>query len=389
VTNLSAADPVHLTRQLIAERSVTPEPGRTLDIIEAALTHAGFTVTRLNFSGDGSYPVENLFALRDRGGKRLLLAGHVDVVPPGDPADWSSDPFVPREADGLLYGRGAADMKSGVAALVAASLRAVAAGEAETGTIGFAITADEEADSVNGTEKIVAWMREAGQKFDFAIVGEPSSAALVGDSIKIGRRGSFSGRVRVEGVQGHVAYPERAKNPLPVLAAIATALSTTRLDEGTDHFPPSNLEITTIDVGNPTGNVIPAAGELRFNVRHADLWDAASLADWVRARIAEVDARGCTVLFEQTGRAGQAFLSPQGEAVAVLDQVLAERTGALPIHATGGGTSDARFIAGFCPVVEFGLVGPSMHKVDEHVRIDDIEVLCDLYRRFIARYLAK
>ncbi len=384
----SAADPVHLTRQLIAERSVTPEPGRTLDILEAALAGAGFAVSRLKFSGNGSYEVENLFALRDRGGRRLLLAGHVDVVPPGDPADWSSDPFVPREEDGLLYGRGAADMKSGMAALVAGALRAVAAGEAETGTIGFAITADEEADSVNGTDRVVAFLRETAQKFDFAIVGEPSSVERVGDSIKIGRRGSFSGRIRVEGIQGHVAYPERARNPLPVLAAIATALSATRLDEGTEHFPPSNLEITTIDTGNPTGNVIPAAGELRFNIRHADLWDAASLADWVRARIAEIDARGCTVLFEQTGRPGRAFLSPQDEAVALLDAVLAEHTGAPPVHSTGGGTSDARFIAGFCPVVEFGLVGPSMHKIDEHVRIADIETLCDLYRRFIARYLA-
>jgi len=388
VTNLPAADPVHLTRQLVAEPSVTPNTGRTLDIIDKALSEAGFTVTRLVFSGDGSHTVENLFALRDRGGKRLLLAGHVDTVPPGDPADWSSDPFVPRDDAGLIYGRGAADMKSGVAALVAATLRAVAAGEAEHGTIGFAITADEEADAINGTDKIVAWMRETGHDFDFCIVGEPSSSEIVGDSIKIGRRGSFSGLVRVEGIQGHVAYPDKARNPLPVLAAIASALSTERLDEGTEHFPPSNLEVTTIDVGNPVGNVIPRFGELRFNVRHCDLWTAESLEAWVHARIAGIDARGCSISFEQTGRPAQAFLCPPAEAVDLLGTVIAAETGAPPIQATGGGTSDARFIAGFCPVVEFGLVGPSMHKVDEHVRITDIEALCGLYQRFFARYLS-
>jgi succinyl-diaminopimelate desuccinylase len=271
-------DPQSLLERLIACPSVTPDEAGALDLLATELTAIGFAVTRLRFEGDGSYPVDNIFATRGQAGRRLLFAGHTDVVPPGDVAHWTSDPFVPRVADGKLYGRGAADMKSGIAAFIAAC----AALPADAGIIQLAITNDEEADAINGTEKLVRWMAENGHHFDFAIVGEPSSSEVVGDSIKIGRRGSFSGKVTVTGAQGHVAYPHKANNPLPVLAAVATALSSERLDDGTDHFPASNLELTTIDVGNPVSNVIPMSGVLRFNVRYNDLWTPERLAAWVQ-----------------------------------------------------------------------------------------------------------
>ena len=386
MTTTIADDPVRLLKALIGRPSVTPEEAGVFDVLEAALLPLGFSVSRLRFEGGGSYPVDNLFAIRDRGGRKLLFAGHTDVVPAGDTADWTSDPFTPREAEGLIYGRGAADMKSGVAAFVAAAARAVAEGSAEEGTIALAITNDEEADAVNGTARLMEWVEKKGHRFDFAIVGEPSSAARLGDGIKIGRRGSYSGMVTVEGTQGHVAYPEKANNPLPVLAAIVTALKAEPLDFGTQHFPASNLEVTTIDVGNPASNVIPAKGMLRFNIRFNDLWSPEKLKDWVEARVASVDPRGCTVRFEGTGEPSRSFLSPQSGDVELLMQVIAESTGERPVLSTGGGTSDARFIAQYCPVVECGLVGTSMHKTNEHVAIADVTGLTDIYRAFIGRF---
>lgn len=375
-------DPLALLKSLIACPSVTPEEAGALDLLDTTLAALGFTTHRLRFEGDGSYPVDNLFAIRGNTGRRLLFAGHTDVVPPGDRAGWTSDPFTPREADGKLYGRGAADMKSGIAAFIAAA----AATPVEAGTLMLAITNDEEADAINGTDKLMAWAEANQHHFDFAIVGEPSSAATLGDSIKIGRRGSFSGVITVTGTQGHVAYPERANNPLPTLARIVTALAT-RIDEGTAHFPASNLEVTTIDVGNPTGNVIPAAGSLRFNIRYNDLWTPQTLADWVRARIASVDAAGSDVAFAVSGVPSRAFLSPLSADVETLSAVIAEITGAAPQLSTGGGTSDARFIAQYGPVIECGLVGPSMHKADEHIAIADLTGLTEIYRRFIARFM--
>ncbi|PXA97374.1 succinyl-diaminopimelate desuccinylase [Nostoc sp. 3335mG] len=375
-------DPQDLLERLIARPSVTPEAAGVLELLGAELAAIGFSVTHLRFDGDGSYPVDNLFATRGNGGKRLLFAGHTDVVPPGDVAQWTSDPFVPRVADGRLYGRGAADMKSGVAAFVAAASRL----PAEAGTIQLAITNDEEADAINGTEKLVRWMADNGHGFDFAIVGEPSSAEVLGDSIKIGRRGSFSGEVRVKGVQGHVAYPHKANNPLPVLAAVLTALSTEKLDGGTAHFPASNLEVTTVDVGNPTGNVIPGAGTLKFNIRYNDTWTPETLADWVRARIASVDAHGTHIDFAVSGTPSRAFLSPLSGDVDTLSDAIEAVAGRRPEYSTGGGTSDARFIAEYGPVVECGLVGPSMHKADEHIALSDLRGLADIYETFMKRY---
>lgn len=375
-------DPADLLARLIACPSVTPEAAGALDLLQGELEALGFAVTRLRFEGDGSYPVENLFATRGSGGRRLLFAGHTDVVPPGDTAHWTSDPFTPRIADGKMFGRGAADMKSGIAAFVAACADI----PAEAGTVHLAITNDEEADAINGTEKLVRWMAENGHGFDFAIVGEPSSAATLGDSIKIGRRGSFSGAVTVTGTQGHVAYPERANNPLPVLAAIATALTSVRLDGGTAHFPASNLELTSIDVGNPVSNVIPMSGSLRFNIRYNDGWTPETLADWVRARIAAVESKGTRIDFAIAGVSSRSFLSPLNADVETLADVIAARTGKRPEFSTGGGTSDARFIAQYGPVVECGLVGPSMHKADEHIALADLAGLASLYAGFMRAF---
>nr|WP_284392894.1 succinyl-diaminopimelate desuccinylase [Devosia yakushimensis] len=381
---MAADDPVQLLKALIACPSVTPEAAGALDLLDSALSGLGFATTRLLFEGDGSYPVDNLFAIRGTSGRRLLFAGHTDVVPPGDLSDWTADPFTPREADGKLYGRGAADMKSGIAAFIAAA----AAIPADAGTILLAITNDEEADAINGTDKLVAWAKGQGHAFDFAIVGEPSSAALLGDSIKIGRRGSFSGLITVEGIQGHVAYPHKANNPLPTLARIVSALSDAPIDQGTEHFPASNLEVTTIDVGNPVSNVIPARGTLRFNIRYNDLWTPDTLAEWVRDRIASVDIGEGKVRFEISGTPSRSFLSPLSAEVETLSAAIQAVTGRRPELSTGGGTSDARFIAQYGPVVECGLVGPSMHKADEHIALEDLTGLTAIYRAFMTRFFA-
>lgn len=380
-------DPVPLLRELIRCRSVTPDAAGVFDVLEAALARLGFSTTRLRFEGDGSYPVDNLFATRGTSGRHLLFAGHTDVVPPGDETSWLHPPFAAEIADGKVFGRGAADMKSGVAAFVAAAARAVANGSADRGTISLAITNDEEADAVNGTEKLLAWAAHQGHSFDFSIVGEPSSAVRLGDSIKIGRRGSLNGRIAVTGVQGHVAYPEQARNPLPVVAAAVTALSG-KLDDGTEHFPPSNLEFTSIDVDNETTNLIPAKAVARFNVRFNDRWTPETLEAALKEKLGELDTGGCAVTPEVAGRASRSFLSPPGGAVETLCATIERLTGMRPELSTGGGTSDARFIAKYCPVVECGLPGPSMHQVDEHVSLADVEGLTALYAAFIADYFA-
>ena len=378
-------DPVPLLKDLIRRRSVTPAEEGVLDVLAAALEPLGFDITRLTFEGDGSYPVDNLFATRAGGnpdGKHLLFAGHTDVVPPGDASLWAQDPFTPTESDGRIIGRGAADMKSGIAAFVAAVARA---GET-AGRISLAITNDEEADAVNGTEKLMAWAAAEGYRFDFAIVGEPSATARTGDSIRIGRRGSLNGIIGVEGVQGHVAYPDKAVNPLPVMAALVTALGG-KLDEGSEAFPPSNLVFTSIDAGNTATNVIPARVMARFNVRFNDRWTPETLVAAINEVVANADAAGCLIEVVAAERAARAFLCPQGEAVDLLVATIREVAGSAPELSTAGGTSDARFIAAHCPVVECGLPGPTMHKANEEVSIADLETLTQLYAGFISRYL--
>lgn len=385
--DISKGDPVQLLQALIRCPSVTPETAGVFDVLEAELGTLGFTTTRLRFEGDGSYPVDNLFATRGSGGTHLLFAGHTDVVPPGDVASWSHPPFAGDIVDDRIYGRGAADMKSGIAAFIAAAAHAIADGSADNGIISLAITNDEEADAINGTEKLMAWAANKGHRFDFAIVGEPSSAARLGDSIKIGRRGSLNGRITVTGVQGHVAYPEQAINPIPVLAALVAGLSG-KLDDGTAHFPPSHLEFTSVDVGNETTNVIPAKASARFNIRYNDGWAPETLEAAVREHLDALDAGGCAIELEVVGRPSRSFLSQPGGAVQKLCATIERLTGARPDLSTAGGTSDARFIAQYCPVVECGLPGPSMHKVDEQVAMADVEGLTALYAAFIADYFA-
>lgn len=373
-------DPVRLLQELIRRPSVTPAEAGVLGVLEATLAPLGFTCTRLRFTGDGSYPVDNLFATRGSDGRHLLFAGHTDVVPPGDVAGWTHPPFAAEIADGLLHGRGAADMKSGIAAFVAAVSQAPA-----NGRISLAITNDEEADGVNGTARILEWAAEQGHRFDFAIVGEPSATARVGDSIKIGRRGSLSGRLTVSGVQGHVAYPDKARNPLPLAARLVTALSGA-LDEASADFPASNLEFTSIDVGNSVTNVIPATATLAFNVRFNAGWTPKSLTVELRRRIAAV--AGADAALEIVGVPSRAFLSPRSGAVELLAQVIAAETGAPPLMSTGGGTSDARFVAAYCPVVECGLPGSTMHKADEHIVLADLHALTALYGAFLRKFFS-
>lgn len=380
--------PADLLRDLIRCPSVTPEQAGVFDVLEAALTPLGFDCTRVTFDGDGSYEVANLFATRHRPGPHLLFAGHTDVVPPGNEAAWTHPPFAAETDNDQIWGRGAVDMKSGIAAFVAAVSQAVADGSAEKGTISLAITNDEEADAVNGTGKLLAWAAAAGHRFDFALVGEPSSAQNVGDGIKIGRRGSLNGRITVSGIQGHVAYPERARNPLPALARLATALNAEPLDDGSEHFQPSNFELTSIDVGNPTSNVIPASGSFRFNIRFNDHWTPESLTRWLEARIEAAPLEGCGAELEILGRPSTCFLSPVGAEVMALSDVIAAVAGRVPVLSTGGGTSDARFIAEYCPVVECGLVGTTMHQVDERVPLADLDRLARIYHGFVTRFFA-
>src|SRR3569832_2086395 len=381
-TTQLAADPVRLLQDLIRCASVTPTEAGVFDVLEQALTPLGFAVRRLKFEGNGSYPVDNLFATRggQTNGPHLLFNEHTDVVPPGDRALWTHEPFGAEIADDVLYGRGAVDMKSGVAAFVAAVAAAPAAGR-----ISIAITNDEESDGVNGTARIMEWAKDQGHVFDFAIVGEPSATATVGDSIKIGRRGSLNGRIVVEGVQGHVAYPHKALNPLPVAAHLVEVLSGT-LDDGSAHFPASNLEFTSIDVGNTVTNVIPAVVTLRFNVRFNDKWTPESLEEAIREGIEGQDDEGARITFEVMGTPSRSFLSPLGGGVEVLAETIKGITGKAPEMSTGGGTSDARFIAQYCPVVECGLPGPTMHKADECVPLSDVRALTALYAAFLTRY---
>jgi len=376
-------DPVQLLQQLIRCPSVTPAEAGSFDIIEAALKPLGFVATRLRFEGNGSYPVDNLFATRGTGSPHLLFNGHLDVVPPGDRSLWAHDPFDGEIADGMIYGRGAADMKSGVAAFIAALT------DAPTNAhISLALTADEEADGINGTVRILDWARAQGHRFDFAIVGEPSATARPGDSIKIGRRGSLNGSIVVTGVQGHVAYPHKAQNPIPAAASIISALSG-ELDDGNERFPPSNLEFTSVDVGNSVTNVIPATVRLRFNVRYNDRWTPESLEAAIREGLSNVDVEGAQVAFEVAGTPSRSFLSPTSGAVDTLIASIEAETGSKPELSTAGGTSDARFVAQYCPVVEFGLPGSTMHKADESVAVEDVRRLSALYAAFLARYFGK
>ena len=380
-------DPVACLKALVACPSVTPAEGGALHLLGDILGAAGFRVERLVFSDAGTPDVENLFATIGTRPPHLVFAGHTDVVPPGDPKRWSHPPFAAEVADGALYGRGAVDMKGGIAAFLAATSEFLAERGGPVGTISLLITGDEEGPSINGTVKLLDWALQQGHRFDAALVGEPTSVARLGDTVKIGRRGSLSGTIRVPGRQGHAAYPHLADNPVPRLVRMLHRLAGAHLDDGTADFQPSNLELTSVDVGNPAFNVIPAEATARFNVRFNDRWSIASLTDFIRAELdaaADGDAYELTI----THRASEWFLTRSEALIAPLSSAIKDVTGLTPDLSTGGGTSDARFFKTVCPVVEFGLVGDTMHQVDERVPVDDLRTLARIYRRFLDHYFS-
>ena len=384
-----SADPVAIAQALIRCESVTPDEAGALTVIEDLLVAAGFEVHRPVFSEDGTPPVENLFARIGTGSPALLFAGHVDVVPPGDAALWSAPPFSGSIVDDMLVGRGAADMKGGVAASLAAALRHVEVhGALDRGSIGFLITGDEEGPAVNGTVKLLEWARARGEALDHCVLGEPTNPNALGDEIKIGRRGSLTGRLRVMGVQGHVAYPERCDNPIPAISTLICALSNTAIDVGTEHFGPSTLAFSTVDVGNPAANIVPGEARAVFNIRFNESWTHETLAAEIRARLDA--AAGSAIRYEVTFDPSNspAFLTEPGAFTDLVAEAVEAETGRKPALTTGGGTSDARFIKDYCPVVEFGLVGKTIHQIDERVAVADLERLTRIYARIIERYFA-
>ncbi|MGK9235897.1 succinyl-diaminopimelate desuccinylase [Inquilinus limosus] len=374
----AAPDPIELTQALIRCPSVTPADAGALGVLEAALTPLGFRCERMRFEAPGTAPIDNLYARIGTGRPHLCFAGHTDVVPPGDETRWRFPPFEGRIAEGRIWGRGACDMKSAVAAFAAAAGRFLAArGPGFGGSISLLITGDEEAEAVNGTVKVLRALAARGEAIDACIVGEPSSSDAVGDTMKIGRRGSVTGRLTVRGVQGHVAYPHKADNPLPRLVRMLAALGPgPEIDEGSAHFDPSTLAITTIDVGNPAANVIPAEGRAVFNIRFNDTHTAESLGAWLRQRF---DAVGGDYTLELHSGA-DSFLTAPGELTGRVAGAVERVTGRRPAFSTSGGTSDARFVKDYAPVVELGLVNATIHKTDENVPVEDIEMLARIYQ---------
>jgi succinyl-diaminopimelate desuccinylase len=375
---------VEIAQRLIARRSVTPADDGALPYLRGLLEGAGFSAEIVSFAEPGMATIDNLYARVGTQSPHLVFAGHTDVVPPGDSGGWRFDPFSGEIFEGMIWGRGACDMKGGVAAAIVAALRFVQRG-APKGSISFLITGDEEGPAVNGTVKLLEWARARGERFDHCILGEPTSRDKLGDMMKNGRRGSLTGRLTLIGRQGHVAYPQLACNPIRALAPILAALQTPALDAGTSSFDASNLEVVTIDVGNGATNVIPGELRLVFNIRFNDLWSARSLSAEIEKRIA-ASASGMSyeLAFDPSNAA--AFLTPSGPFTAMLSDAVHEMTGRRPALSTSGGTSDARFIHTVCPVVELGLVGQTMHGVDERASIDDIETLARIYERALALY---
>ncbi|MBU6298100.1 MAG: succinyl-diaminopimelate desuccinylase [Alphaproteobacteria bacterium] len=382
---MTMLDPVPLAQALMRCPSVTPADAGALGVLEDALKPLGFACHRLTFREPDNAPIENLYARIGTHAPLFCFAGHTDVVPSGE--GWRSDPFAAEIRDGVLYGRGAADMKTAIAAFAAAVTRHIAKGELK-GSIGLIITGDEEGDAINGTRKILDWMKDKGEHADHCIVGEPTSAAATGDTLKIGRRGSMTVRVTVKGVQGHVAYPQRANNPIPALAALVARLANHPLDEGTGHFDPSTLAFTTVDVGNPASNVIPAEARATFNIRFNDLHTPETLMAFLNGEAAAVAKQsGCEIALK-SGISGVAFLTTPGAFTDLVAKTVENVTGRRPEFSTSGGTSDARFIKDHCPVVELGLPGATMHKTDECVPVADIEKLTDIYAALLDAYFA-
>jgi succinyl-diaminopimelate desuccinylase len=383
------ADPVALTSELIRCPSVTPAEGGALAFLDKTLKAAGFTVHRMTFSEPGTDDVENLYARIGTAAPHLMFAGHTDVVPPGDETAWLHPPFSGAVKDGVLYGRGAVDMKGGIACAIAAVLDHLAAnGGKPKGSISFLITGDEEGIAVNGTPKLLKWVAERGEKFDHCILSEPSNVATLGDTIKVGRRGSLNGTLVISGKQGHVAYPDRADNPIRGLVKLVETLQSEPLDTGSEQVPPSHLEFTSIDVGNKTVNLIPGEARARFNIRFNDRHTLDSLKTLLQERARKGAGNSIHFAFEfQPSNAG-VFVTRPGPFLDVVTGAINTVTGRKPELSTSGGTSDARFISNYCPVVEFGLVGGTMHQVDERTPVADLRTLTEIYAKILERYFA-
>ncbi len=377
-------DPVALTAALIRCPSVTPTEGGALQLLERTLAAAGFTCTRVDRAGTA-----NLFARwGHRGANRSFgFNGHTDVVPVGDAAAWRHDPFGAEIVDGFMYGRGATDMKSGVAAFVAAAIDFVGTTPPD-GAVVIAITGDEEGEATDGTVALLDWMAQNGERMSHCLVGEPTSPNQIGDMMKIGRRGSMTCFFTATGVQGHSAYPHRAKNPMTALVSLLSRLEAQPLDQGTAHFDASTLAITTIDCGNPTTNVIPARGTATVNIRFNDLHTGPSLTDWIEGHAQAVAAQTGVRIEVRVQVSGDSFVTPPGAWSAMIARAVQAETGRIPELSTSGGTSDARFVKDHCPVVEFGLVGKTMHQVDECVEVVQIGQLKSIYARLLADYFA-
>ncbi|MGD1926557.1 MAG: succinyl-diaminopimelate desuccinylase [Paracoccaceae bacterium] len=373
-------DPVALTADLIRCPSVTPDEAGAITLLTDLLAARGFHCTRIDRGG-----VSNLYARWGSGTPVFAFGGHTDVVPPGDIDAWTHSPFSAEQEDGVLWGRGAVDMKSGVAAFAAAAANLVAQTPPD-GSIALLITGDEEGPSTDGTAAILDWMRETGERPDFCLVGEPTSVNMLGDTVKIGRRGSMTGTLTVAGSQGHTAYPERAVNPLPVLSRICAALADTPMDLGSTHFQPSTLALTSIDVGNPASNVIPAEGRAVFNIRFNDQHTSDSIMIWAD-QICDRETRNTGAAYQLDWKvSGESFLTEPGPVTEIPVDVITDHVLERPALTTGGGTSDARFIKDICPVLEFGLVGDTMHQVDERVPIEDIRKLSAIYHDILRRF---
>ena len=385
---MQTPSPLQLLEALIRCPSVTPAEGGALSFIESILKPAGFEVLRPVFSEPGTADVENLYARYGTGRPFLLFAGHTDVVPPGDVSSWKHEPFAAVIENGEIYGRGTTDMKGGIACMMAAALRFLQANPNFGGSIGFLITGDEEGVAINGSVKLLEWAHKRGERFDYCILGEPTNPETLGEMVKIGRRGSLTGSLVVHGKQGHVGYPQLADNPIPGMLRLLQSLIDQPLDRGTEHFSHSNLEITTIDVGNPAINVIPSQARAVFNIRFSDLWNPQSLEEELRCRLntAAGNTVSFTATFEPTNAV--AFLTEPDAFVATLQQAILEETGIKPVLSTTGGTSDARFIKNYCPVIEFGLVGKTMHQIDERVNVADLERLTVIYEKIANAYFS-
>ncbi|WP_284777769.1 succinyl-diaminopimelate desuccinylase [Agrobacterium sp. lyk4-40-TYG-31] len=393
---MNATDPVANLAALIRCPSVTPAEGGALTLLDTLLSPLGFAVERVTATEEGTPDVENLYARLGDKGPHLMFAGHTDVVPVGDETAWTHPPFAAEIADGEMFGRGAVDMKGGIACFVAAIARHIEKHGKPQGSVSFLITGDEEGPSINGTSKLLEWATAKGETWDACVVGEPTNPDQLGDMIKIGRRGSLSGRLVVHGVQGHAAYPHLADNPLRGMLQLTQALMDPPFDAGTDNFQPSNLEVTTIDTGNAATNVIPSKATAAFNIRFNDTWTAETLRAEIIRRLDEAAADGVLrpdrspVNYDiiWADRPSHVFLTRNNALISSLSGAVAEVTGKEPKLSTTGGTSDARFIKDYCPVVEFGLVGQTMHMVDERVAVADLETLTRIYEVFIERWFS-